>query len=135
MKVHGHCFCKAVVFEAEVSSSDVTVCHCVDCQILTGTAYRVSVPAPADSFFLKQGTPKIFLKVADSGKKRIQAFCESCGSPLYATDAVDVPKVYMLRVGTLDERAELFPQKEIWCRSALPWSQKLETPVRAEKQS
>lgn len=134
MKVHGSCFCKAISYEAEVDPKEVAVCHCVDCQILTGSAYRVSVRSVADKFRLTKGEPKMFIKLAESGRKRAHAFCEVCASPLYATEADGAPTTYMLRVGTLAERADLPPQKEIWCRSALPWSRKLETGVQLEKQ-
>jgi hypothetical protein len=97
------------------------VCHCTDCQKLTGTAYRVSVPAREGSFRLVAGTPSVYIKVADSGSRRALAFCASCGSPLYAHDA-DHPEVYGLRVGCIDERGALVPTSQKWCRSALSWT-------------
>jgi hypothetical protein len=41
-----------------------------------------------------------------------------------------------LRVGTLDRRAELLPARQIWCRSALPWTSDLNLPgaERLERQ-
>ena len=124
MKVHGACHCGAIGLEAEVDPERVTICHCTDCQSLTGTAYRVSVPAPADSFRLTRGRPKIYVKVGDSGNRRVQAFCADCGSPLYAY-AVDNPATYGLRVGGLAQRSELAPKRQIWCRSALDWANDL----------
>ena len=134
MEVQGSCYCGEVTYRAEVSPAEVVVCHCVDCQILTGTAYRVSVPAKAENFTLLSGEPKVFLKLAESGNRRAHSFCGNCGSPLFATSADDKPSLYMLRVGTLAERASLAPQREIWCRSALPWALRLETKSRKEKQ-
>jgi ribosomal protein L37AE/L43A len=51
MKVHGSCHCKSVSYEAEVDRLRVAICHCSDCQALTGSAYRVSVPTSATEFF------------------------------------------------------------------------------------
>jgi len=124
MKVHGTCHCKRIAYEAEVDPARVTICHCSDCQALTGSAYRVSVPTRAEDFVLKSGTPKIYVKVGDSGAKRAQAFCPDCGSPLY-TYAVDDSKTFGLRTGCLSERALLAPTKQIWCRSALSWAQNI----------
>jgi hypothetical protein len=131
MQVHGQCHCGAIRFEAQVDPSKVTICHCRDCQVLTGTAYRTTVPAAIDDFVLRAGTPKRYVKVADSGNRRVQAFCGDCGTPIYAC-AFDAPATYGLRIGALAERAALPPQRRIWCRSALPWSQSLEgLPQRA----
>jgi hypothetical protein len=125
MKVQGSCHCGDVRYEAVVDPDRTTICHCTDCQQLTGTAYRVSVPAVEGSFRLICGNPSTYVKVGDSGARRAQAFCPGCGSPLYAYDA-DHPKVYGLRVGCLEEREILVPKKQKWFRSALKWTQSLE---------
>lgn len=124
MKIHGHCHCGQVAYEAEIDSAQVSICHCVDCQVLTGTAYRVSVPAKADDLHFLEGTPKIYVKTAESGRKRAQAFCGNCGTPIYAAD-VSAPTVFNLRTGAIAEREQLKPVRQIWCRSALDWVQDL----------
>jgi len=127
MHVQGHCHCGAIRYEAEVDPEKVTICHCTDCQSLTGSAYRVTVAAPAGGFRLLQGEPRVYVKTtADSGNPRGQAFCPQCGSPLY-TFAADQPQPasYGLRVGCLVQRAELPPRKQIWCDSALGWTENL----------
>ena len=124
MKVHGHCHCGRIRYEAEVDPQRVTICHCTDCQSLTGSAYRVSVPVARDDFALLSGSPTVYVKVADSGARRAQAFCADCGSPLY-THAAGDPRTYGLRVGCITARSALVPRKQIWCRSALPWAQDL----------
>lgn len=134
MQVHGSCHCGAIAFEATVDPERVTICHCTDCQRLTGSAYRVTVAASARDFRLVRGTPKVYFKVADSGNRRAQAFCGDCGAPVYAHAAVDSPKSYGLRVGTLREREALVPRKRIWCKSALAWSTRLAGMVEVEQE-
>ena len=51
-------------------------------------------------------------------------FCPNCGSPIYAGDPDD-PKVVMLRVGCIEQRAELKPSAQIWMHSAMPWLDEL----------
>jgi hypothetical protein len=131
MKVTGKCHCGSVSYEALADPEHVAICHCVDCQTLTGTAYRVSVPVARDSFVLRTGTPAVYVKTADSGAQRAQAFCSHCGSPLY-TYAVDHPVTFGLRVGCLDQRAELRPRRQKWYRSALPWSMNIADLPRHE---
>ena len=98
MKIDGQCHCGHMSYDAEIDPARVSICHCTDCQALTGTAYRVSVPTAREAFRLLEGTPKVYVKTAESGAQRGQAFCADCGSPLYAY-AVDNPATYGLRVG------------------------------------
>lgn len=134
MIVHGACHCGAIAYEAEIDPARAVICHCVDCQTLSGAAFRASVPARVDDFRLLRGTPKIYVKTAESGNRRAQAFCGDCGSPLYAADAVDA-KAYNLRIGVMAERAALPPQREIWCEAALPWARDMLALPKLEKQS
>lgn len=121
MRVHGGCHCGAIRFEAEVNPDGASICHCTDCQALSATAFRVNVPAKAEDFRLLRGEPREYVKVGDSGGRRAQAFCGNCGSQIYAASADGPRDVYMLRVGVIDERAQLTPQRQTWRRSALPW--------------
>lgn len=133
MKAHGGCHCGAIRYEAEVDPARVGICHCTDCQQLTGSAYRVTVGVTRSDFRLLQGTPKIYIKTGDSGAQRAQAFCGDCGSPLYAY-AVDDPSTLGLRVGCIDERRELQPRRQKWRRSALPWSMDLRGLPQVERE-
>ena len=121
MKIDGGCHCGFITFEAEIDPADVGVCHCTDCQSLSGTAFTTYVFAPRAGFRLLSGTPKIYYKTGSSGAKRAQAFCPECGSRIYASAAVAEPERYNLRLGTIRQRHELRPQVQSWCRSALDW--------------
>jgi hypothetical protein len=124
MKVEGRCHCGAIAYEAEVDPETVALCHCTDCQTLSGSPYRWSVPAPAATFVLKKGEPKVYVKTSDAGTRRAQAFCAECGTPIYAA-AEKERRVYSLRLGAVAQRAELPPKRQIWCGSALPFASDL----------
>jgi hypothetical protein len=125
MKVTGSCHCGQITYEAEIDPALVGVCNCTDCQMLTGSAFRVSAAAPAASFRLLSGVPKTYVKIADSGARRRHAFCANCGTPVCASADTDTPPTYSLRVGCLAQRAALPPQRRIWCKSALAWAQNI----------
>jgi len=36
MKVQGSCHCGRITYEAEVDPGRVSLCHCTDCQTVTG---------------------------------------------------------------------------------------------------
>jgi hypothetical protein len=57
MKVEGSCHCGQISFEAEVDPLTVSICHCTDCQTLTGSAYRVTVPSPVAVSFCAADLP------------------------------------------------------------------------------
>lgn len=134
MKVDGQCHCGRIRYEADIDPERVVVCHCTDCQSLSGSAFRTVAFTHEDGFRLLAGEPRIYVKIADSGNERAQGFCGDCGSAIYATSVGDGPKAYGLRVGTITQRAELPPGRQIWCRSALPWTQDLGTLPRVERQ-
>jgi hypothetical protein len=89
--------------------------------MLSGTAFRTSVVADAGNFRLLSGELKAYVKTGDSGRRRAQTFCPTCGSPIYSTSADDQPGPYNIRMGTVSQREQLVPRAQIWCRSAQPW--------------
>ena len=83
---------------------------------------------------LKSGTPKFYIKTAESGSNRAHGFCPECGAPIYAAAPDPNPSTYALRVGAIEQRAEFAPPiRQIWCRSALPWSMNISGVERAER--
>jgi hypothetical protein len=132
VKIDGNCHCGEISYEAEVDPDALSLCHCTDCQMITGSAFRANIPAPASHFVLKSGTPKSYIKTAESGNHRRQVFCGNCGTHLYAC-AVENPQSYMLRAGTITQRAALKPHRQIWRRSALGWVDTIAALPASEK--
>ncbi|MDJ0920990.1 MAG: GFA family protein [Henriciella sp.] len=125
MNVDGACHCGKIAYEAEIDPATVQICHCRDCQTLTGSAFRVAVPALPEHFRLIRGTPKIYLKTADSGSQRRHAFCGDCGAPVYRMPTDNTP-TYALRVGGLRQAAALPPpRRQIWTKRRLAWVTKI----------
>ena len=122
MKVDGRCHCGAITYEGEIELGTMGICHCLDCQTLTGSAFRAQIPAPADTFRILTGTPKRYVKTADNGVQRVHAFCAECGAPVYSCAATDNPPYYSLRVGALKQRNEIgTPYRQIWTERRLSW--------------
>ena len=121
MKIDGRCHCGFISYEAEIDPEKVMICHCTDCQTLSGSAFRIAALTREGGFQLLSGAVKTYVKTADSGTRRAQAFCPECGSPIYATSEGAGPKVYSIRLGTSRQRYELVPKAQIWCRSAQEW--------------
>ena len=60
MQISGSCFCGEVEYEAELDEGMVGICHCRDCQVFSGSAFRLSGIVPPDRFRFTRGTPKHF---------------------------------------------------------------------------
>jgi hypothetical protein len=132
MKIDGQCHCGFIQYEAEIDPQDVEVCHCKDCQVLSGSAFRVVVPAPAENFKMLGGLPKIYTKTAANGALRNQAFCPACGTPIYGCAASGEIKMYGIRAGTIRQRDQLVPRHQYWTASAVPWIDSLTNIPKTE---
>ncbi|HZO00341.1 MAG TPA: GFA family protein [Burkholderiales bacterium] len=133
MRIEGGCHCGRVSYEAEADPEKAGLCHCADCQTLSGSPYVAYIPVAKDGFKLR-GEPKIYVKTAASGNRRAQAFCPDCGARLWAS-AVSDPQVFNLRLGGVRQRAQLPPKAQVWCDSALPWSMDLTAVKKHAKQA
>ena len=136
MKIDGACSCGTIRIEGEADPDSVSVCHCTDCQSASGTAFRVSIPVSGATFKMT-GQPTIFIKTtAESGNPRVQAFCPTCGSPIYSTTPGEGQQaMYIVRVGILKQREQLTPKRQIWWRSARDWVTGLDGIRKVEKQT
>jgi len=120
MHVDGQCHCGRVTYQAEIDPAKVSICHCTDCQSLTGSPYRVTVICSESDVRLTGATPKIYSKRGDNGNIRHQHFCPDCGAPLF-TSGDGGPDDFGIRWGSIRQRGALTPVRQIWCRSAAPW--------------
>jgi hypothetical protein len=134
MKVDGACHCGSIRYEAEVDPAKVVICHCTDCQTLSGSAFRTVVATRENTFRLLSGAPKAYIKVGKSGNKREQTFCPDCGTPIYSGPVGVGAKVVGLRVGTIHQRDQLIPSDQYWFRSSQVWLQDLPTMKKREEQ-
>lgn len=121
MKVDGQCHCGALKFEAEAESNRFSICHCLDCQTMSSSAFSAALMVPIEKFRMTSGNPQIYIKkTAASGIENLSAFCPTCGTRIYSC-AVTSPKEVRVRVGTINQRSSLLPARQIWKRSALCW--------------
>ena len=126
MNIDGRCHCGRVTYQALIDPSLVRICHCVDCQSLTGSAYRVTVRASQKDVTITSGTPRIYTRYGDNGLKRFQYFCDECGSPLFTNGEGEDSAIWGIRWGSITQRKALTPSSQIWRRSAADWVDNIE---------
>jgi hypothetical protein len=135
MKIDGSCHCGYITYEAEVDPEKVSICHCADCQTLSGAPFRASVAVAAADFRFLSGEAATYVKTADSGNRRAQTFCPTCGSPIYSADADDPNAPRALRLGGIRQRDSLVPRRQIWGRSRQRWVDDLGAIERLDGQA
>ena len=134
MKIEGGCHCGSIRFEAEVDPATVVICHCTDCQTSSGSAFRTVVVTKPGTFALLSGAPTVYVKTAESGNRRQQTFCPTCGTPIYSAPVSGDTKVVVLRVGAIRQRDQLVPRDQYWFRSSQAWLPHLSTIPKQQKQ-
>ncbi len=125
MRITGQCHCGNVRYEAEADPEHVVICHCTDCQRLTGSPYRVTLRAKRQDISLTGVEPKLYRKKAENGNIRLMHFCGDCGAPLFSS-AEQESGTWGIRWGSINERAALEPHVQIWARSRAKWVDDLE---------
>ena len=134
MKIDGGCHCGQIKFHAEVDPDQILICHCTDCQTLSGSAYRTVAPAKEGTFEIISGKLKMYEKTAEDGSIRIQAFCPDCGTPIYSSPPQGTSGFFGIRVGAIKQRGQLVPKHQIWARSSQTWTQDLSHMPKTETQ-
>lgn len=76
------CACGQLRITAQGEPVRISVCHCIDCQRRTGSAFGVQARFPDDAVNIK-GQATRYIRVADSGRQLSYFFCPECGSTVY----------------------------------------------------
>lgn len=117
----GGCRCGAIRYEATGDSATGIVCHCRDCQYVTGGGPSYDIGLPRQNVTITKGEPRVYWSTAASGKRTGRMFCGTCGTPLLI-ELESMPDVMAIAVGSLDDPSAFKPTVSIWTGSAQPWS-------------
>ena len=114
MKVSGGCYCGNVRYEAEGEPIMRALCHCRECQYLTGGGANVAMAMPAAEFSYTSGEPKVFAR-DDIEAPIPREFCADCGTSLLARPP-GLADMVILKVGTMDDPAQYEgPEMAFYC--------------------
>lgn len=116
----GGCACGEVRYRLLEEPLELHVCHCTDCQRLTGSAFVLSMPIHRRALERLQGEPSSISFENPEGIRKRDWRCPSCGSRLWG-EPPRFPDLFNLRPSTLDDTSWLWPTAHIWTASAQPW--------------
>ena len=120
MEIDGGCHCGKITYRATIDPENVFICHCSDCQSISGAPYRTVARLPEADFTLLSGEPKVFTRDTDSGRKLPCSFCPDCGTRLYHAPE-NMPDTINIKPGTLDDTSWLEPNFHVWTKSRQRW--------------
>ena len=115
----GKCLCGACSYEIEGDPIIVAICHCTDCQRLTGAGHSTGAMF-AESGIRIFGGPASYVLRSEAGNTVTRLFCKTCGSPLFGKNS-GMPGVMTVSMGTLDSSDGMLPQVEIFVRTRRDW--------------
>ena len=117
----GGCLCGAVRYsvDAEPLPGRQLLCHCVDCQKHTGTAFLSAMAFPSDAVAITGTMTTFTMPGGQSGEPMHRRFCTQCGSPIMIEK--DGTGRKLLMAGTLDDKSLFKPVVSFFCEQAPAW--------------
>ena len=115
----GGCACGAIRYEIATEPLMAGDCQCRDCQHDSGTGHASHLAFPAAAVRLT-GKGTHWESPAESGNIVTRAFCPTCGSPVYSTNA-GMPQLFFVRAASLDDPGRYKPQMVVWTKSGHAW--------------
>lgn len=114
--------CRCGQLKATVSGDAVrvSVCHCLDCQKRTGSAFSAQARWPENRVQI-EGQSKIWTHHADSGNKIIHHFCADCGSTVHYAIEGKFDGLIAIPLGAFDDPYFLKPRFSVWEERKHDW--------------
>ena len=120
--IAGECQCGGARYEVLKPFRFVAVCHCLDCQKLSASAFSISMIVDADAFRLVRGPLRKWERATASGGTTECYFCPECGNRIYHANP-RMPQFVRLKPGSLEDTSVLRPDYHTWVKRKLSWVQ------------
>ncbi|WP_444994486.1 GFA family protein [Aliikangiella sp. IMCC44359] len=120
-RLSGQCLCGRVKFSLEENFSNFYLCHCHQCQKITGSAYASNLFTQPDNINWLCGK-EFITRYDDPDRSFTKAFCTRCGSglPFLSQSGANL----IVPAGCLNEPPEIMPQNNIFCEEQSAWYKK-----------
>jgi len=114
--------CRCGQLQATTSGDPVrlSVCHCLNCQKRSGSAFAVQARWPADRVAI-EGHSKTWIGTADSGNQATFHFCPDCGSDVHYTIDGKFEGLVAIPLGAFDDPYFASPAYSVWEKRKHNW--------------
>ncbi len=114
------CHCGRLRLECEGEPRKISLCHCLDCQRRTGSAFSVAVFYDRDQVKLTAGEARRFERPSASGFPVAFHFCVDCGSNVWWEPA-RLPGLIGVALGAFADPDFPRPEQAVWARDQHAW--------------
>jgi hypothetical protein len=115
----GGCLCGNVRYVVDAEPLRQILCHCVDCQKHTGTAFMSAIAFATDKVETSGNLSRFTMPGGQSGIPMHRWFCTNCGTPVMV--GRDDTGRRLICAGTLDDKTQFQPQFSLFCEQAPSW--------------
>lgn len=98
----------------------VSVCHCLDCQKRSGSAFAVQARWPAERVTI-EGRSKSWWKLTDSGNRISFHFCPDCGSDVHYMIEGKFAGLVAIPLGAFEDPYFARPSFSVWEKRKHHW--------------
>jgi hypothetical protein len=130
MKRRASCSCGQLAAICEGEPVRVGICHCLACQLRTGSIFGVQARFARDSVTI-EGRAREWVRVGDEGNRVTFRFCPDCGATVYYTFDVE-PDLVGVPVGAFADSAFPPPTYSVYEARRHPWAHAAESCARRE---
>ena len=117
----GGCLCGSVRYRVKGDPFIAAACHCMLCQLKTGSAFGIAVYFEADQVEFISGTLRPYKFHSDESGRWVQTeFCETCGTTVTWTSEF-MPGRRAISGGTFDDPNWVPIDRHVWTKSAHRW--------------
>lgn len=113
------CHCGDLVLRCDGEPRKISMCHCLDCQRRTGSAFSVAVFYDRQKVHIT-GSADFFQRISASGFPVDFKFCPRCGSNVFWEPA-RMPSLIGVGLGAFGSPDFPQPQQSVWTRDKHRW--------------
>jgi len=114
------CHCGDVELRCHGRPRKISMCHCLDCQRRTGSAFSVAVFYQRDMIAVQRGTTNSFERNSASGFSVKFHFCVRCGSNVY-WEPRHMLNIVGVALGAFADPTFAQPTQSVWTRDKHVW--------------
>ena len=115
----GSCLCGGIHYQISEPFKVFQYCHCSRCQKVTGSGFAPNVFVPLEQFKWLAGEELLGRYEIPDAKYFATSFCKNCGSTMPWLTKTGT--IYILPVGTLDDKFAMQPSQSIFTDEIPPW--------------
>ena len=112
------CSCGQLTATVSAAPFRVSVCHCLDCQRRTGSAFAVQARFSSDSVHIS-GASTAYVRVGEEGCRPTFHFCPHCSATVYYQRDGDADTI--IPIGAFADPGFPAPTRSVWEEDQHSW--------------